>query len=83
MADNLIVYGHRHCPDAFFLRRALDEDRVAYEWRDVAEGDASFRHELRLLARGYLSVPTVVFPDGKVLVEPSPRSVLSRLKKGA
>jgi len=81
MKGNLIVYGHQYCPDVFFLRRALDQNGVRYEWRDVAEGDPSFKQELRLLAKGNLSVPTVIFPDGDVLVEPNPRDVLSRLKE--
>jgi hypothetical protein len=34
---------------------------------------------LKALARGYLSVPTLVFPDGSVMIEPSSRSVLLKL----
>jgi hypothetical protein len=44
------------------------------------EGNPDYKNELRLLARGYLSVPTVVFPDGEVMVEPNPKEVLARLK---
>jgi mycoredoxin len=83
MNKHLIMYGHQFCPDVFFLRRALDQNGVIYEWRDVAEGDPAFKHELRLLARGNLSVPTLVLPDGQVLVEPNPREVFSRLKDRA
>jgi hypothetical protein len=54
---NLIVYGHRLFSDVFFLRRALDQNGVIYEWRDVAEGDPGFKNELRLLARNLLCRP--------------------------
>ncbi|MBI1802654.1 MAG: glutaredoxin [Chloroflexi bacterium] len=75
----LIIYGHHFCPQALALKSALDKYRAEYEWRDVLRGDARFRVELAQLARGYLSVPTVVFPDGTVMVEPWPDSVLDKL----
>lgn len=76
MNTKLIVYGHHYCADALYLDNYLHKNGIEYEWRDVAHGDARFQKELRLLANGNLSVPTVVFPDGKVLVEPNPRQVL-------
>ncbi len=75
----LIVYGHHACGLARRLAEALAEHHIEHEWRDVMEGEPGFRDELRQLARGYLSVPTVIFPDGTVMVEPSPREVLSKL----
>jgi len=83
MAGNLIVYGHAFCPDVFRLRRILEREGIAYEWRNIVGGDPRWTDELRLLAKGYLSVPTVVFPDGQVLVEPDPRELLARLKQRA
>ena len=77
--NHLIVYGHSFCPQAVILKSLLQEYRIDYEWRDVLRGDARFCTELVKLARGYLSVPTVVFPDGTVLVEPWPDSVLEKL----
>lgn len=76
----LIVYGHDHCPQARLLFKALAENRVEHEWRDVLKGEPRFKDELRQLARGYLSVPTVVFPDGSVMVEPWPDEVLKKLE---
>lgn len=79
MSTILIVYGHDFCGQALYLRNSLDQNAIAYEWRDIAQGDPRFRDELRQLARGFLSVPTVIFPDGQVMVEPYPREVLARL----
>lgn len=76
----LIVYGHDYCGQARLLRAALERQHSAYEWRDVLDGDPRFQEELRRLARGNLSVPTVVFPDGTALVEPWPDAVLNRLR---
>jgi len=75
----LIVYGHHFCGLARMLADALAEHHVEHEWRDVMDGEPGFRDELRRLARGYLSVPTVVFPDGAVMVEPLPKDVLRKL----
>ena len=77
----LIVYGHKYCGQARLLVTELDEKKIPYEWRDVRNGDPVFQEELKKLAHGYLSVPTVVFPDGSVLIEPWPKAVLERLKQ--
>jgi hypothetical protein len=37
--------------------------------------------ELKEITGGYLSVPTVVFPDGKQMVEPSIRACINYIRK--
>jgi hypothetical protein len=61
------------------LYHSLEEHGIAYEVRDILKGDPAWKGELRKLARGNLSVPTVVFSDGSVMVEPGPRSVIEKL----
>ena len=83
--SSLIIYGHDYCPQAQILVAALNKHEVDYEWRDVMQGAPHFRDELKQLADGYLSVPTVIFPDKTVMVEPWPGKVLKKLglrKKG-
>ena len=75
----LIVYGHAYCWQAALLADALREHQIDHDWRDVVEGDSVYRDELKKLARGYLSVPTVIFPDGTVMVEPLPDQVLDKI----
>ena len=75
----VIVYGHRYCSQAGWLKCVLNKNRVDYEWRDVHSADAGYADELRSLTGGYLSVPTVIFPDGSVMVEPWPGQVLQEL----
>lgn len=62
------------------LADVLTEHHIEHERRDVQDGEPRFQDELRQLARGYLSVPTVIFPDGTVMVEPWPEDVLGKLK---
>lgn len=76
----LIVYGHQDCSLSRWLRRELEENQIEFEWRDVKEGFPRFQDELSAVAHGNLSVPTVIFPDGKVLIEPRPKDVLDQLR---
>lgn len=77
--QNLIVYGHNYCLQAQLLANELTKQQVEYEWRDVMQGPARYARELKALANGNLSVPTVVFPNGDILVEPWPGQVLQKL----
>ncbi|MGB0389494.1 MAG: glutaredoxin domain-containing protein [Ardenticatenaceae bacterium] len=78
-ADQLIVYGHDYCPLAATLKNKLHAHEIEHEWRDIQKGQAHFRDELKELANGNLSVPTVIFPDGTVMVEPYANDVLDKL----
>ncbi len=71
----LIVYGRQNCGQAVLLARYLRESGIEFEWRDILEGEPRFQAELRQLANGHLSVPTVIFPDGAVFVEQGPEVV--------
>jgi mycoredoxin len=75
----LIVYGHNRCGLSLLIANTLKKNNIEHEWRDILQGDPAWKEELKELARGYLSVPTLVFPDGTVLVEPSPKKVLEKL----
>ncbi len=68
--NTLTVYGASWCPDARRSRRFLDEHRVSYIWRDVDldEEAAAF---VRQTNSGRIVLPTILFPDGSILVEPS------------
>ena len=77
--EKLVIYGHEFCPSARRLRTTLDEKKLPYEWRDVRQGEAHFQKELKELAGGYLSVPTVIFPDGTLMVEPLLSEVLEKI----
>lgn len=79
--EKIVIYGHSYCPGARRLRKALEEKQIDFEWRDVKEGDPRFQGELKELARGYLSVPTVILPDGTLMVEPYVGDVLQKINQ--
>jgi mycoredoxin len=74
----LVVYGHEYCTQATSLRTVLNNYGIEFQWKDVHASEI-FADELRSLARGYLSVPTVIYPDTSVDIEPFPRQVLKKL----
>ena len=67
--SSLIVYGRPNCPMVPPVRALLDEAGIEYTYLDIRQ-DADAAVRLRELTGGYESVPTVVLPDGRVLVEP-------------
>jgi len=74
----LTVYGTRWCPDVRRARRFLDEHNVAYAYRDIdADADAcAYCDEVH---GGSWIVPTIVFPDGAILFNPSVRELATKL----
>ena len=71
MAESeLIVYATSWCGDCARARRFLDEHRVSYRWIDI-DRDQEAEALVRRVNRGNRSVPTLIFPDGSMLVEPS------------
>ena len=76
----MIIYGHRYCSQANLLRSMMDQQKIPYEWRDIREGDPVYQDELKELANGNLSVPTVILPSGAILIEPLPKHVLKLVK---
>jgi mycoredoxin len=72
----ITVYGTPWCGDCKRAMRVLDQQQVSYQYINI-EVDDSGRSYVEQVNRGYQSVPTIVFPDGSVLVEPS-SSVLTQ-----
>ena len=68
--DKIKVYGTTWCPDCVRAKQVLVRHSVSYEWIDIS-GDAEARAYVEKVNRGNRSVPTIVFPDGSILVEPS------------
>ena len=67
--DQLLLYGRPGCPMVPPVRALLDGAGVEYTYLDIRkDSDAGVR--LRQLTGGFESVPTVVLPGGRVLVEP-------------
>lgn len=66
----IIVYGTNWCPDCRRAQRVLELNKVPFTYVNIEEDEAAAEYVLRV-NNGYRSVPTIVFPDGAILVEPS------------
>ncbi|HEY7779860.1 MAG TPA: glutaredoxin domain-containing protein [Ktedonobacterales bacterium] len=76
--EEILFYATRWCGDCQRAKRVFAELGVPYTYVDI-EHDAAARARVMELNDGLRSVPTIVFPDGGVLVEPSNRELLARL----
>ncbi len=68
--DKIIVYGADWCPDCRRARKFFDQYQIEHTWVNI-DNNADAEQLVMKLNRGYRSVPTIVFPDGSILVEPS------------
>ena len=68
--DKIAVYGAPWCPDCIRTKRFLDDQRLPYDYVDVDKNPdaAAFVREKN---DGRQIIPTIMFPDGSFLVEPS------------
>jgi len=74
----IIVYGTTWCPDCKRAKHFLGEQRVQYDWVDL-EKDADAIAYVERVNRGKRIIPTIVFPDGSVLAEPSNAQLAQKL----
>ena len=76
----ITVYGAEWCPDCRRAKRILDERKVQYVWVDI-DHDSVGEKFVIATNRGNRSVPTIVFGDGSILVEPSNAELSEKLFK--
>jgi mycoredoxin len=74
----ITLYGTRWCFDSRRSRRVLDRHNIPYTYIDIDE-NLEGRRFVEQVNRGFRSVPTIVFPDGSILVEPSDEVLRARL----
>ena len=68
--DTIIVYATEWCFDCRRARQFLDQNHISYRWVNI-DRDKEGEQFVKTMNHGMRSVPTILFPDGSVLVEPS------------
>ncbi len=66
----ITVYGTPWCPDCKQSKQFLGEQRVPYNWVDIDQ-DEEGRRYVQQANNGRQIIPTILFEDGSILVEPS------------
>ncbi len=74
----IIMYGTTWCYETRRARDVFDKNHIPYVWIDI-DSDPEARKYVESVNRGYRSVPTIVFPDGSLLVEPSNMELCRKL----
>ncbi|HEC24343.1 MAG TPA: FAD-binding protein [Chloroflexi bacterium] len=78
MAAKIVVYGTTWCPDCKRAKQFFGEHRIQYDWVDI-EQDKEAAAYVEKVNNGARSVPTIIFPDGSRLVEPSNAELAEKL----
>ncbi len=78
MAEKIVVYGTTWCPDCKRAKQFFGEHRIQYDWVDI-EQDKEAAAYVEKVNNGARSVPTIIFPDGSRLVEPSNAELAEKL----
>jgi glutaredoxin-like protein len=76
--SRILVYGTTWCGDCVLAKRVLDEVGASYDWIDI-DSHPDAVDIVVAINGGRRTVPTIVLPDGQVLVEPNRRELHAAL----
>jgi len=79
MEDPIKIYGTNWCGDTRRARGIFQNEGIDYEWVDISS-DPDAVAFVEQVNNGYRSVPTIVFPDGDILVEPPTATLTEKLR---
>jgi mycoredoxin len=66
----IVMYSTQYCPDCLRAKAFFEANDIPYV-SVFLEGNHQATEFVLRMNKGFRSVPTIVFPDGSVLVEPS------------
>ena len=75
--EKIKMYVTTWCGDCRFAKRWFDAHGIAYDSINIEE-DESAAELVQRINGGSRSVPTIVFPDGSILVEPGSRELAAK-----
>lgn len=68
--SQIVIYTTEYCSDCLRVKKFFEANNIPY-LRVGLEGNSEAAEFVIRLNRGCQSVPTIIFPDGSVLVEPN------------
>ena len=77
--DKIKFYGTMWCSDCHRSKEFLDTNKIDYEYTDVDENQ-EFAKYITKINNGLQRVPTIIFPDGSILVEPTNQQLADKLR---
>ncbi|MBK6645598.1 MAG: thioredoxin family protein [Anaerolineales bacterium] len=76
--EKIIMYGADWCGDCRRAKKFLDEGNIPYAWINTDENKDA-EDFVRRVNNGKRIIPTIVFEDGSMLVEPSNEELADKL----
>jgi mycoredoxin len=76
--ETIIIYGTQWCGDCWRTRRFFDQNHIPYQWINIDQDKTAEQYVINF-NKGNRSVPTIRFPDGSHLVEPSRKELNAKL----
>jgi glutaredoxin-like protein len=81
MSDGIKMYGAPWCGDCRRAKDFFDRLGVRYDWIDVDQNSDGMKY-VEEINDGKRIIPTILFPDGSILVEPSNAELAAKLGTG-
>ncbi|HZS78998.1 MAG TPA: FAD-dependent oxidoreductase [Ktedonobacteraceae bacterium] len=76
--SNIKLYGTEWCSDCKRSKRFLGEQRIRYEFINIEENPEG-QAFVQKVQNGGLTIPTIVFDDGSLLIEPTNAELAAKL----
>lgn len=76
--DIIMVYSTAWCPDCKRAKQFFGEHRIPYQSIDIEHHPEAMAY-VEQVNNGMRSVPTIVFPDGEIMIEPSNATLAQKL----
>lgn len=76
----IVTYSKSWCPDCRRARKLIIDSKLPFIDIDIAN-DNKAKEFVRQINHGNESVPTIIFPDGNILVEPQNSTLSEELNK--
>lgn len=64
------MYGTKWCGDTLRAKKYFKQNHIPFQFIDI-DKDLAAEEFVKHINHGYRSVPTIIFPDGNVIVEPT------------
>jgi mycoredoxin len=76
--EKITVFSASWCPDCKRTKKMLEDKKVAYLLVDIGRDNEAFLFIEKLTRR--VKIPTIVFPDGTLMVEPTDSELARKLE---
>jgi mycoredoxin len=68
--EKILIYGTIWCGDTIRAKKLFEKYQIDFDWINI-DKDPEGAQQVKNINNGYKSVPTIIFLDGSILVEPN------------